>query len=284
MQIVDIFCENGIREEITYMIALIESNSEHPVGKSISEQIKKQSNIHEFTDILVDFQALPGMGVTATVNRKHKIFKFVIGNMELMELHKCSITSYQKDQVSDGQANGHTVIIASMNGAVSCIISLADQIRPEARRVVNALDSMGITSCMVTGDVLKTANIIAAQCNITEVYASVSPAGKQNIITQLQKKGIAVCMVGDGINDSASLAQSDLGIAVFGGTDVAIEAASVVLMRPDLTDIVTAIDLARKIYSRIWLNFMWASIYNVLMIPLAMGVGAPWGIYFLNKG
>jgi Cu+-exporting ATPase len=89
-----------------------------------------------------------------------------------------------------------------------------------------------------------------------------------------------VCFIGDGVNDSASLAQSDMGIAVFGGTDVAVAAASVVLMRPDLRDVITAIDLSKTIFKRIWLNFVFASVYNVLMIPLAMGFGAPWGIYF----
>ena len=129
---------------------------------------------------------------------------------------------------------------------------------------------------MITGDQLLTAQAIGQSLGIREIHAGISPAGKQQLIKEMQLTDV-VAMVGDGVNDSASLAQSDMGIAVYGGTDVALAAASVVLMRPDLRDVVTAIDLSRTIMRRIWINFAFATTYNVLMVPLAMGIGAPWG-------
>jgi P-type Cu+ transporter len=279
MQLVDVFFSHSILDEkdVLEMVGLIEASSEHPIGKSITEQIKVQLSIEKYPDTLVDFNALPGSGLTATVVRKGTRYQFLIGNAEIIDSNEIKFSAVQRELASEAQSKGHTVIVVAMNREVACLIALADQIRPEARRVILALQAMGISPCMVTGDNAKTASVIAAQCDISEVYASISPSGKRAIVLNFQQQGMKVAMVGDGINDSASLAQSDLGIAVAHGTDVAVEAASVVLMRPDLTDIVTAIDLSRKIYSRIWLNFVWASIYNILMIPLAMGVGAPWG-------
>jgi Cu+-exporting ATPase len=258
-------------------VVVTESNSEHPIGKSIIQQICIHNDIKTEGISVLEFKAISGSGVTAKVTKDGTSHIIAIGNLELMDTMKCSISIHQRETISDQQYLGHTVVVAAIDDSIICIISLADKIRPEAKRVIKALTKMGISSCMVTGDCLKTAQIIAEKCGISEVYASISPAGKRAIVLNFQDAGLKVAMVGDGVNDSASLAQSDLGIAVFGGTDVAIESASVVLMRPDLTDIVTAIDLSRTIYKRICFNFIWASGYNVLMIPLAMGAGAAWG-------
>jgi Cu+-exporting ATPase len=177
------------------------------------------------------------------------------------------------------EVQGRTVIFVAIENEIVSLIALADTIKAEAPAVVQGLKRMGIKVAMVTGDQELTAKTIAEMCFIDEVHAGVSPSGKQQIISTMQINDV-VAMVGDGVNDSASLAQADMGIAVYGGTDVAVAAASVVLMRPDLRDVITAIDLSRTIFKRIWLNFLFASVYNVSMIPLAMGIGAPWGTFF----
>jgi Cu+-exporting ATPase len=177
---------------------------------------------------------------------------------------------------------GRTVIFIAVDGSVAALISLSDTIKPEANAVVKCLKKMGIKVAMITGDQELTAGTIAHACGITEVHAGVSPAGKQELVAAMQLTD-CVAMIGDGVNDSASLAQSDMGIAVYGGTDVALAAASVVLMRPDLKDVVTAIDLSKTIMNRIWMNFFFATAYNITMVPLAMGFGAPWGNRFFYR-
>ncbi|KAI8910879.1 hypothetical protein EDD86DRAFT_203848 [Gorgonomyces haynaldii] len=266
------------KRDLLNMVGLIESSSEHPIGKSIAEHVKELHSIQTFPHELVDFEAIPGSGLKATVLQEDGTMRsFIIGNQKLMDAHQLKLSDTQREQLIGLQVCGHTVICVAMDGSVVALLGLVDSIRPEARRVVAALERLGIKSIMVTGDVESTAQVIAEQCGITSIHASVSPSGKATIVSRLQDEGHVVAMVGDGVNDSASLAQSDLGIAVYGGTDVAVEAASVVLMRPDLQDVVTCIHLARTITRRIWINFAWASIYNVLMIPMAMGFFAPWG-------
>jgi Cu+-exporting ATPase len=158
---------------------------------------------------------------------------------------------------------GHTVVFVSFDGVCAGIIALTDAVKPEARAVVNELKRRGIDVCMVTGDQEGTARVIAREVGIVEVYAGVSPAGKKKIVAEMQRKdrdgvrggikgGYVVAMVGDGVNDSAAIAQSDLGIACFGGTDVASEAAAVVLMRPTLFDVITSIGMSHPTYPQIF--------------------------------
>ena len=265
------------------MICMVEDGSEHPIGKSIALQLRTQITRGESdvsTPILLSFQALAGSGVIGSVINSAGIrYQIVIGSQSLLESHRIHLSKTQIALVQRLQLLGNTVILAGIDDELAVILSLADTIRPESKSVVKTLQAMGISVSMCTGDQEITAKVIAAKCGISEVYSSVSPAGKRNLVTKLQDGGkFAVGMVGDGINDAASIAQSDLGIAVYGGTDVAIEAASIVLMRSDLHGVVTSIHLCRAIHGRIWINFGWASVYNLLMIPMAMGAGVPWGI------
>jgi Cu+-exporting ATPase len=144
---------------------------------------------------------------------------------------------------------------------------------------VAKLQQMGIQVAMVTGDQPLVAQVIASECGIHDVHAGISPSGKTKIVTKMQEQGHSVAMVGDGINDSPALAQSDLGIALVSGTDIAMEAADMVLMRGDLTDVVAAVDLCRTIFRRIRYNFAWACIYNLMGVPFAMGIFLPWGLH-----
>jgi Cu+-exporting ATPase len=259
------------------MVGLIESNSEHPIGKSIVEVAPPP-----YLDEISECTSVPGSGMRASVIQRisGKILKFTIGNLKFMQEHDCMARNVDIEALEkDHESQGRTVIFVAVDSVIVSIIALADTIKPEAPAVVRALQRMGIQVAMVTGDQELTARTIADICGIQEVHAGVSPSGKQAIVSEMQLNDV-VAFVGDGVNDSASLAQSDMGIAVYGGTDVAVAAASVVLMRPDLRDVITAIDLSKTIFRRIWLNFVFASVYNVLMIPLAMGFGAPWGIFF----
>ncbi|KAF9586440.1 hypothetical protein BGW38_005049 [Lunasporangiospora selenospora] len=174
---------------------------------------------------------------------------------------------------------GRTTVLVALNDIFVGFISLSDKIKPEAALTVAALQQMGIQVAMVTGDQPLVAQVIASECGIHDVYAGVSPTGKTQIVSTLQSQGHRVAMVGDGINDSPALAQSDLGIALVSGTDIAMEAADMVLMRGDLTDVIGAIDLCRTIFRRIRYNFAWACVYNILGVPIAMGFFLPWGYH-----
>ena len=176
------------------------------------------------------------------------------------------------------EQEGKTVILLAIGNDLAGYMAIADQIKPEALATVRALKKMGIISWMVTGDNRRTAHAIAKQVGIEHVFAEVLPAHKSKKVHDLRSGGHIVAMVGDGINDSPALAESDVGIAIGAGTDVAMEAANIVLVRSDLRDVITAIDLSRKTFNRIRLNYIWASIYNILGIPLAAGLLAPAGL------
>ncbi|KAJ3258293.1 ATPase Cu transporting protein 7B [Boothiomyces macroporosus] len=261
------------KPEILEMVGLVEAESEHPIAKSIVKFCGDK-----VTHKIVSSESIHGAGVKASVTHgiSGHTYLVSIGNLKFMESNGCTTPLNLSSIQTHHESEGRTVVFAAINNTIAAIIALSDTIKPEAPAVVKCLQNMGISVAMITGDQLLTAQMIAQQCNITEVHAGVSPSGKQSLISSMQLSDV-VAMVGDGVNDSASLAQSDMGIAVYGGTDVAIAAASIVLMRPDLQDVISAIDLSRTIMRRIWLNFFFASIYNLVMVPLAMGVGAPWG-------
>ncbi|KAI9593891.1 hypothetical protein BDF19DRAFT_447208 [Syncephalis fuscata] len=285
---------NMSEERFIALVAHAEDRSEHPLGKSIVEHAKSRLQIEVLGGTVEDFTSTTGAGIQAVVTllstqpgalqsshqntSNEPAVKVLIGNQRWMEENGCTIDSASLADMKQEASSGRTVILIALDGRFAGYMSLADRVRPEARRAVYALRRLGIRSALITGDQLLTAQGVAAICGIREVHAGITPAGKRQLLLRMQQRGQVVAMVGDGINDSPALAAADVGIALASGTDVAMEAADVVLMRTDLCDVVAALDLSRTILRRIHMNFVWATIYNLLGIPIAMGCLLPWGV------
>ncbi|KAG0221842.1 hypothetical protein BGX31_009510, partial [Mortierella sp. GBA43] len=269
-------------EAMLKVVGAAESSSEHPLGRAIGRYAQTKLNVASIDATVTNFSSSTGQGIQCTVRLpppSNGEYNVIVGNKSWLSDHKVSLPDSLATDQSQQERAGRTTVFVAINGAFIGFISMSDKIKPEAPKTVARLQQMGIQVAMVTGDQPLVAEVIAAECGIDKIHAGVSPSGKTKIVSDLQAKGYRVAMIGDGINDSPALAQSDLGIALVSGTDVAMEAADMVLMRGDLTDVVGAIDLCQTIFRRIRYNFVWACIYNILGVPIAMGVFLPWGYH-----
>lgn len=260
-QVTDILPVGISEEELLKYCASAEKNSEHLLGEAI---VKKYNG--EYFDV-TDFEALSGLGLSATVNGK-PVF---IGNRELMSKNGIDENIAEKIGAPLG-SEGKTVVYVSIDKEFAGAIAIADVLKDDAAETVKSLNELGVETVMLTGDNQKTANAIAKKAGIKTVFAEVLPKDKQNVIIDLQKQGKKVCMVGDGINDAPALVSADVGVAVASGTDVAVESADVVLMNSETTSLYKAIKLSQKTLRKIKQNLFWAFAYNTVGIPIAAGL------------
>lgn len=263
-KLTDILPEDGISEETLLELAYaLESKSEHPLAKAIMEAGKERSvNLREVSG----FKALPGNGLEALIDGK----PLTGGNLKFME-GLVQVSENMKSISEELAAAGKTPLFFAYDGRLLGIIAVADVIKEDSRRAVEEMKKMGIRVVMLTGDNEKTARAIGDEAGVDEVIAGVLPDGKESVIRRLKKKA-KVTMVGDGINDAPALTRADIGIAIGAGTDVAIDAADIVLMKSRLSDVPAAIRLSRATLRNIHENLFWAFIYNTIGIPLAAGV------------
>ena len=264
----DVISANGWDEsELLRLAATAERGSEHPLGEAIVAAARERGlALSEASD----FAALPGRGVEATVGGR----RVLAGNLKLMEESGLGLDSLRPES-ERLSSEGKTPMYVAVDGRVGGIIAVADTVKPGAAEAVSRLKAMGIEVALITGDNRQTAEAVARQVGVDRVLAEVLPQDKAEQVRLLQDEGKVVAMVGDGINDAPALAQANVGIAIGTGTDVAIEASDITLIRGDLDGVATAISLSRRTMRTIRQNLFWAFVYNVALIPIAAGILYP---------
>ncbi|OGH26843.1 MAG: copper-translocating P-type ATPase [Candidatus Levybacteria bacterium RIFCSPHIGHO2_02_FULL_40_18] len=268
-KITDVVAAAGFDDdEIIKLDAAAEAKSSHPLSQAVMDEAKKRK-IRVPTKV-EKFKNLAGYGVEAVVDNKHVL----VGTLKLMRNRKVDISSIQK-QIDQLLSDGKTIMVLAVDGKVAGVAGAQDPIKENARKAIDAMRTLGLEVAMITGDNQKTADSIAKKIGIERVFAEVLPEDKAKYVKKLQDEGKFVAMVGDGVNDAPALAQADIGIAIGAGTDVAIETAKVVLMKSDPADVLRAIKLSKATVTKMKQNLFWASIYNLLAIPVAAGVLYP---------
>ncbi|ORI25348.1 cation-translocating P-type ATPase [Rhodococcus sp. 1168] len=248
-------------DEILMVAGAIESGSEHPIAAAITAAARQETSLPE----VIDFANIAGLGVSGTVDGR----TVVLGRAALLAEKSLPLPPELERALNDAEADGRTAVALGWDGRARGILVVADALKPTSKQAIDELRALGLTPVMLTGDNEAAARKIAAEVGITEVFAGVLPQGKVDVITRLQAEGRIVAMVGDGVNDAAALATADLGLSMGTGTDVAIEASDLTLVRGDLRAVGDAIRLSRKTLATIKGNLFWAFAYNVAAIPLA---------------
>jgi Cu+-exporting ATPase len=254
----------GDKNSVLQIAAAAEKWSEHPIGQAIVKKAEAEKISFGEPE---SFEALPGFGVVAEVEGK----KVLIGNRALMKNNGIPMERFESD-VQRLEGEGKTVLVVAVASIAVGLLAVSDTLKEHSKEAVETLHKMGLKVVILSGDTKRTAEAIAGQLGITEVLAEVVPAQKVEEIKKLQSQGRFVAMVGDGINDAPAITQANVGIAIGSGTDVAIEAGDIVLIKDDPRDVATSIDLSKKTLGKIKQNLFWAFFYNVIMIPLAAGL------------
>ena len=266
-EVTDLLPADGISEqELLTMAFALEKKSEHPLAKAI---LGHAESLHLTAPEVTDFHALPGNGLSAVLDNE----TLIGGSMKFIS-SQVSVPAALSQKAEKLAEEGKTPLLFARNGKLAGIIAVADVIKEDSPQAVKELQNMGIRVVMLTGDNERTARAIGAQAGVDDVIAGVLPDGKESVIRSLKEQG-KVAMVGDGINDAPALTRADIGIAIGAGTDIAIDAADVVLMKSRLSDVPAAVRLSRATLKNIHENLFWAFFYNVIGIPLAAGVWIP---------
>lgn len=274
-KVTDIIVTEGIsKEDLLLLTASAEKGSEHPLGEAIVKGAEDKGLTLLNTN---NFTAIPGRGIEVMVDGK----KLLAGNKKLMNERKIDLGFFAETS-NELASQGKTPMYIAINNQIAGIIAVADTVKENSVKAIQKLHKMGIEVAMITGDNKRTAEAIAKQVGIDRVLSEVLPEDKANEVKKLQDEGKKVAMVGDGINDAPALAQADIGIAIGSGTDVAIESADIVLMRSDLMDVPSAVELSKSTIRNIKQNLFWAFAYNVAGIPFAMGILYLFGGPLLN--
>lgn len=281
------------RERIMTLVKAAEKNSEHPLSRAIVSYVGRQHDIPDQT--VDDFRAIEGFGVTAMVGQKHRV---LIGNRGLMEKNRIPLDDLPALATKLAKS-GKTLAYVAIDSHLVALLGIADTLKPEAGEVISGLNAMNIKTLMITGDNETTAQAIAAQAGISRVLANVLPAEKANALKRLKNPSVrhtdnplsryeaksktsVVAFIGDGINDAPALAAADVGIAMGTGTDIAMESAGITLLNRDLRSVISAINLSRATMGTVRQNLFWAFGYNVILIPVAMGILYPFTGWLLN--
>ncbi|MCL1935684.1 MAG: heavy metal translocating P-type ATPase [Defluviitaleaceae bacterium] len=256
--------ENFSKDEILRLVASSEKQSEHPLGEAIVNYAEEKNlKLSKPTT----FKSITGQGIYVDIEE----LQIFVGNKKLMEENNINIEEYLQN-ANELSGQGKTPMYVAINGKMEGIVAVADTIKPTSKKAIKKLKDMGLEVIMITGDNERTAKAVANEVGIDKIFAEVLPGDKATNISKLQAEGKKVAMVGDGINDAVALVKSDVGIAIGQGTDIAMESANIVLMRGDLNGVYSAIYLSKKTIRNIKQNLFWAFGYNVLGIPIAMGV------------
>lgn len=266
-RLTDVEADGMSEDDLLRLVAAAESGSEHPLAQAIVEGAR-EPNLP--LPVVESFKAITGKGIQATVEGR----QLLVGNRRLLEEAGID-TSRLQDQAAMLAENGRTPMYVAIDGKAAGLVAVADTIKPSAVEAVRRLKELGLEVVMMTGDNERTARSVATQAGIDRVFADVLPEDKARYVNELQNEGKVVAMVGDGVNDAPALAKADIGIAIGAGTDVAIETARVVLMKSDPLDVVKAIRLSKATVRKMKQNLFWASIYNILAIPVAAGALYP---------
>ncbi len=260
-------------DELLRIIGSIEQYSQHPIATAILEDIeKRQINL----DNINDFKVYDGEGIKATLDKTI----YYIGNKKLMKNNKINITDNIESDLHKQESLMKTTVIISSEKEILGLVSVADAIKTNSKSAIDKFHEMNIKTKMITGDNKLTSEKVAKKVGITEVISDVMPQDKLDNVKKLQTENHHVVFIGDGINDAPALAQSDVGIAIGGGTDIARESGDIVLVNGDITDAVGSIQIAKKVMKRIHQNLFWAFAYNIILIPIAAGILTPWNILF----
>jgi Cu+-exporting ATPase len=262
-EVTDIIAFSGTEKDVLFYAAIAEKRSEHSLAESIMNKAKAM-RIPEASG----FKAIPGKGIQASWKGK----QILLGNRKLIK------DLAHENKIKELETQGKTVVLISVNKKTIGLIAISDKIKENSKEAIEKLEKMNKEIIMITGDNQRTANAIAKQLGIRHVLSEVLPEDKEKEIKKLQNQGKVVAMVGDGINDAPALAQSDVGIAIGAGTDIAIETGDIILVKNDLRDVVTAIDLSAYTLKKIKQNLFWAFFYNSAGIPIAAGILYPFGI------